>query len=165
MLNYEDIRSEIKSGDVISYKHRISPLKSFYDFKIWLIRIFNTTDVTHVGVAWVVADRVFILEAVSSGVRNYPLSLAGQFRWTPRGIWSMEKEIKAMSKMGQPYSYIEVGKTLFKRLNMSSGVWHCAKYLCDVLSLDIQPMTPESVVDYLEEQENLPTYTVTVKKE
>lgn len=53
MLNYADIRSKIKSGDIISYKHRISPFKSFYDFKIWLIRITGTTDVTHVATAWV----------------------------------------------------------------------------------------------------------------
>lgn len=159
---YSDARPLIRSGDIISYRHKIAPWRSWYDFKIFLVRLFTTSDITHVGVAWAKGGRVMILEAVSSGVRPYPLSLTKSFRWTARGVWSDAHEQRALSVLGQKYSYAECGQAVFGRLDMNSGVWQCAKYLCFVLGLDMRIMTPESVTDYFDIDEDLITRNVVV---
>src|SRR3990172_2868969 len=72
MVNYKSHRTSIKTGDVLVWSHR--KISSWYDFKIMLIRLFQMSEYVHVGVAIVMGGRVWVLEAVSPGVRFVPLS-------------------------------------------------------------------------------------------
>ena len=153
-MKYSEARSLIRSGDPIGYTHRAPMWKSWYDFKIGCIRMFTKSRYSHVGVAWVVGDRVFLLEAVTAGVRNFPISLTGDFDWISRDTWSEDYLSRALSVMGQRYSQLEAIRAPFKPLNMESQEWQCAKYACFVLGLPIFPMTPDAFMTYFFEEEN-----------
>jgi hypothetical protein len=145
-MKYADARPVITSGDVIAFTHR--GIRSWHDFKVWMVRVFTQSEYTHVGIAWVVADRVFILESVATGVRIFPLSLCGGFYLLPWTVLRYDQLELALSKAGQPYSYWECAKAYFTRLDPNSGSWECAKYVRTVLDLDCSE-TPSAVVAHL----------------
>lgn len=71
--------NSIKSGDVLAYRGR-GPIA-------WIIRRVTGGSHTHVGVAWWLQDRLFVLEAVeSSGVQLRAASAVGKFDWLPTGL-------------------------------------------------------------------------------
>ena len=146
LAKYSDIRSTIRTGDILAWSHTGN--KSFYDFKLWLVKLFTKSKFTHVGIAWVVGSRVFILESVSAGVRIYPLSLALPCYLVSKGHLSSEQLTFAISKAGQEYSTIECIKAYFNSNNLSNSSWQCAEYVCSVLNLPCRA-TPADVVKYL----------------
>jgi len=123
-------------------------VRSWYDFKVWLVRLFTQSEYTHVGVAWTVAGRVFILEAVGSGVRIFPLSLELPFFHLPWRDLSGDQLEFALSKAGQPYSYLECVAAYFNKNDATDNRWQCAEYVCAIHKLDCKA-TPSAVVDYL----------------
>ena len=50
-MKYDLARDSIKDGDVLAWTHRATPLKSWYDFKVWAVRLFQASEYTHVGIA------------------------------------------------------------------------------------------------------------------
>ena len=120
--NYETIRSKIKSGDALAWTHK--GWKTWYDFQIQMVRAFSQSEYCHVGVAWVIGKRVFILESVGTGIRIYPLSLELPFYWIPiKKYWTKDIEEFALSKMGAKYSKWEGIQALFGKLkNGKDGI-------------------------------------------
>lgn len=153
-MRYSEVRKLIRSGDPIGYTHREPMWKSWYDFKIGIIRMFTKSRYSHVGVAWVIGERVFLLEAVTAGVRIFPISLTGDFDWVSRDTWGEEHLARALAVMGEPYSKLEAIKAPFRPVSASNHVWQCAEYACYVLGLDLFPMTPEAFMTYFFEKEN-----------
>lgn len=106
MKKYEQIRSLIKSGDILAWTHR--GWGSWHDIQIQLVRFFTRSEYSHVATAWVVGERVFVIEAVQPKVRIYPLSALGEFYWI-----SLDTEFKdstleyALSKVGNDYSKLQ----------------------------------------------------------
>ena len=82
---YKQARPMIRSGDVLAWSHR--GIRSWHDLKIWLVRMFTRSEYSHVGTAWVVGNRVFVIEAVMPKVRIYPLSKLGDFYWLQMGAY------------------------------------------------------------------------------
>jgi len=152
-MKYADIRSQIKSGDVIACGHRGNMFASWYDFKIGMVRVFTRSKYSHVGFAYVIADRVFIMEAVSSGVRPYPLSLLKDFYLVKRGIWSDDMERRAFEQCGEPYSEEDCVDGYFGKEDNDTSHWQCAKYVKYVLQLALRKVTPASVMWQMEEVE------------
>lgn len=145
-MKYADARPLIKSGDIIAYTHR--GVRSWYDFKVWLVRLFGQTEYTHVAVAWVVAGRVFLLESVGTGVRIFPLSLdLPCYHLTGYGLGYDQLEF-AISQAGKPYSYIDCAEGYLGVKDDDTSTWMCAKYVCKVLGLKCK-QTPSDVVAYL----------------
>ena len=103
-MKYRDIRSEIKSGDLLSWSHR--GWRSWYDLQVQFIRVFTRSEYSHVGAAYILGPRLFVLEAVSPRVRIFPLSSLLPFYWTtvPTLNWTIELEDWALNTVGQPYS-------------------------------------------------------------
>jgi hypothetical protein len=96
---YSEIRSQIKSGDLLAFRHE--GWKSWHDFKVQLVRMFTRSEYSHVAVAWVVGERVMVVEAVEPCVRIFPLSKLGSFYWIPLNApWKKETEEKALSYVG-----------------------------------------------------------------
>ena len=100
---YSEARATIRSGDILAWSHR--GIKSWHDLKIWFVRMFTRSEFSHIGTAWVIGDRVFVIEAVMPLVRIYPLSKLGDFYHLPMGApWRPSTEALALSKVGHKYS-------------------------------------------------------------
>lgn len=145
-MKYQDFRQSIKSGDVIAYTHK--GIRSYYDFKVWLVRLFTQSEYVHVAVAWCVAGRVFLLEAVASGVRIFPLSLdLPCFHLTGNGLTDAQLEY-AMQRVGQGYSFIECAAGYLGKNNPDDTNWECAEYVAAILNLSCRA-TPSAVVQHM----------------
>lgn len=147
-LKYNEARSVIKSGDLIAFTHR--PWKSWYDIKLQLIRLFTRSEYVHIGIAWTVGGRIFILEAVSSGIRIYPLSKSGEFYLiSSQKYWSVAAESYALSKVGEPYSQLAAIAALAVPVRPDQ-VNECAAYVISVSRLTKRDLgdiaTPSAVV-------------------
>ena len=132
-MKYEtEAREHIRSGDLLAWGH--DRWGSWYDFKIQLVRMFTRSEYCHVGIAWVIAGRVFVLEAVSAGVRIFPLSRLLPFYWIPlRAAWESEVEAWALRQLGEPYSQWQAvlgGLGLLKP--GEDRIWQCAEYAAEV---------------------------------
>lgn len=157
-MKYSDYRSNIKSGDVIATSHRASWYKSWYDFKIAIVRAATKSTYSHVGIIANWCGRLMVLEAVEPYVRIYPLSNmvneVGEFYHVPipfkidfDGVGALDF---ALSKIGQPYSQIDAVRSVFTRLK-DDAKWECAEYVQSCLKaagIDIlwAKSTPEEVV-------------------
>jgi hypothetical protein len=131
-LKYSDARGHIKSGDLLAWGH--TRWGSWYDVQIQLVRMFTRSEYCHVAVAWAFGGRVFVLEAVSTGVRIFPLSRLLPFYWLPqRAKWTPEVEAWALAQVGEPYSKwqaVLAGLGLLKP--GADSIWQCAEYAVEV---------------------------------
>jgi hypothetical protein len=145
-VKYEDIRPSIKSGDLLAWNHKGKG--RWNRFLIWLGRLGQLSGWTHVGVAWVVGERVLILDAVSKGVRDYPLSMDLPCYLISRNEPLTDAQLAfALSKKGQKYSYWECFLAWLGRNDKTNEFWECAEFVCAVLGLDCQAV-PSAVVDH-----------------
>lgn len=128
-VNYADARIRFHSGDLLAWSHR--GFSSFYDLQIQAVRFFTRSEYCHVGLTWQIAERVFVLEAVSAGVRIFPLSRLRPFFWLPIGVrWDDDLEAFALSKVGARYSKwqaVLAGLGILK--SGQDEIWQCAEYV------------------------------------
>lgn len=153
-MNYELLRSSFQSGDIAAFTHR--RLRSWYDFKVWCVRVFTASKYSHVGLIWVDHGRVWLLEAVTPKVRIVPLSLYAEdgFDWISLDRPMTEVEVNAaLSEVGVTgYSQGEAILAWFKRLTIVKGaVTQCCKYVIlnrRLSGVELGPVaTPPEVVD------------------
>jgi hypothetical protein len=150
-MKYLEHRNEIKSGDVLAWTH--NGIKSWKDFEIFLVRLGQRSEYTHVGIAWVIAGRVFILEAVSSGIRIFPLSREIPCFHLKTDIkWTEEVEEFALAKVGEKYSKWEALLGLFGKTTVDDK-WQCSEFVIEILKLAGNNLdcdaTPSEVVNAL----------------
>lgn len=149
-LYYDEIRPQIKSGDLLAWSHRTPWYKSWHDFKISIVRMFTKSEYSHVATAWVVGSRVLAIEAVIPVVRIFPLSRLGDFYLIPlKAPWSDKALNMALSKIGEPYSQLQAIQAFFE-LPKEDGFWECAELvrsiaLCDGIDLG-DKATPSEIV-------------------
>lgn len=131
-VNYAAARPDIRSGDLLAWSHE--RWGSWYDFKVQMVRVFTRSVYCHVGIAWSVGGRMFVLEAVSAGVRIFPLSRLLPFYWVPlHSSWEDEVEAWALRQVGEPYSQwqaVLAGLQLLKA--GEDAIWQCAEYAAEV---------------------------------
>lgn len=131
---YRQARPLIRSGDLLGWSHR--GVRSWHDLKIWLVRMFTRSEYSHVGTAWVVGNRVFVIEAVIPLVRIYPLSKLGDFYWFPlEAAWSEAAEALALSKVGHKYSQLQAVQAPFSTPR-ADDLWECAELAATVAAVD-----------------------------
>ena len=138
----------IRSGDVLAWSHR--GIHSWHDLKIWFVRMFTRSEYSHVGTAWVVGSRVFVIEAVMPKVRIYPLSKLGDFYWLQMGAyWRKATETLALSFVGDDYSQLQAMVSPFIT-PPDDRRWECAELVATVArqdSIDLGAVyTPSEVV-------------------
>lgn len=141
-MEYKDIRSQIRSGDVLAWSH--TGLKSWHDFKILVVRMATRSEYSHVGTAWVIGERVFVIEAVVPTVRIMPLSQLGDFYWTKtKAPWTMATEDLALSYVGQKYSQLQAMISPFHEPK-KDNLWQCSELVKAILASDgiTIPYTP-----------------------
>src|SRR3990167_7202548 len=101
-MKYAEVRNRIRSGDLLAWTHR--GWNSFYDFQVQMVRAFTQSEYSHVGIAWVIGGRVMVIEAVSSGVRIFPLSRLLPCYWVSLKLdWTEWVEETALAIVGRPY--------------------------------------------------------------
>lgn len=163
-MKYSEARGKIKSGDILAWTHK--SWKSWYDIKIQMIRIFTRSEYCHVGVAWVIAGRVFVLEAVTPLIRIYPLSKELPFYWIPTEIdWNKDAEEFAMNCVGDPYSQFEAILASINGLDIGQNQkWQCAEYLIQIYKkagIDLKCLaTPSGVIECAQKTLNKPIYII-----
>ena len=145
---YSKARPMIRSGDVLAWSHR--GIHSWHDLKIWFVRMFTRSEYSHVGTAWVVGNRVFVIEAVMPKVRIYPLSKLGDFYWLQMGAyWRKATETLALSFVGDDYSQVQAMVSPFITPPKDDR-WECAELVATVArqdSIDLGAVyTPSEVV-------------------
>jgi hypothetical protein len=136
-MNYLSVRNKIRSGDLIAFSYRQPLFHDWYSFKVGLVRMFTKSEFSHVGVVWVAANRVFLIEAVVPKVRIYPLSnalLEGEDAyWLPLGVeWTQAAEEFAMRHVGQEYSQMKAMRALYTPWEHGDST-ECAGMVIDVL--------------------------------
>lgn len=132
MLRYQQIRSQIRTGDLLFW--------SGSDLVSKVIKFLTHSDYSHVGMAWVSAGRVFVMEAFPPSVRILPASSKPPFYWVPMFGLSEEALNFAMKHVGDPYSRLDAIKAYFK-LRLPKGSWECAEYVARIYKHDNIPMT------------------------
>ena len=137
---YQDARVDIQSGDLLAWSGR-STIGRF-------IRSWTGSTASHVGVAWVVAGRVLVLEAREGrGVTVRPLSRALPAIWVQRDApWPEALETLALERLGEPYSYwgaLRAGLGL----RLCSRGWQCAEYAASILDISLRSPTPAALVE------------------
>lgn len=151
-MKYADIRDTIKSGDLLAWTHK--KWNSWYDIKIQLVRMFTRSEYSHVGIAWVVAGRVFVVESVTPYIRIVPLSnLLPCYLVHMDCDWKNETEEFALSLVGKgKYSQLEaIMAALDLPTPYENGEWECAKFCLAIYDMEGQKLgvnaTPSSVVE------------------
>jgi hypothetical protein len=81
-MEYLKIRDQIKTGDALLFSG--GNWKSWYGFQVMMVRMFKPSEWSHIGMAWVAHNRVFIMESVGNGIRLFPLSRELPFGWVSR---------------------------------------------------------------------------------
>ncbi len=161
-VGYDEIRPDIQSGDLVAWSHR--ELASWYDVQIQLVRVFTRSEFSHVGTAWRIGGRLFVLESVVGGVRIFPLSRLTPFYWLPMSRpWLPEAEEFALAHLGEPYSKLECIEAFFEPLT-ESGRWQCAKYTRAVQKANGVDLgdrdTPSDIVREAMKRYNVPLFLV-----
>lgn len=165
-MSYEVFRPKIKSGDVLAWTHK--GWSSFYDIQIQLVRMATRSEYSHVGVAWVVGGRVFVIEAVMPQIRIYPLSKEVPFYWIPCGnqYWNDKIEEYALSKVGEQYSKWQAIGAFFNKIRAGKdNLWQCSELVNSVLIegkvlKDGESLsTPTAIVEALQSKQ-FPSYMV-----
>jgi len=147
-MKYRQARPLIRSGDLLAWSHR--GIKSWRDLKVWFVRLFTRSEYSHVGTAWVIGERVFVIEAVMPLVRIYPLSKLGDFYWVQMGAyWRKSTETLALSYVGDPYSQAQAAMSPFAT-PPEDDRWECAELVARIArqdSIDLgRAYTPAAVV-------------------
>lgn len=154
MRRYSDIRESIKTGDVLAWSEGGS-WNSWRNIQLNLIKLVTQSRYNHVGIAYVVGGRVFVVEAVVPFIRIFPLS-----RLTPFYLLSTnfninrDTEESLLAKVGLPYSKWEAIKSVFTKDTNGQEVWECAKLVNQTLKtfdaeFDNLHDTPGALVNYL----------------
>lgn len=146
---YEVVRPTIKSGDLLAWTHR--KWASIYDMQIQAVRIFTESEFSHVGMAWVVEGRVFVIEAVTPKVRIYPLSKLLPFYLVPLNApWNKETVEFALAQVGDNYSKWQAIQAFFGVPNLDE-LWSCAELVRQTMlhdGIDLGDIcTPSKVVN------------------
>jgi hypothetical protein len=133
-MQYSDARGVIRSGDILAWSHRA--WGSFYDVQIQAVRFFTQSEYCHVGIAWVIGGRVFVIEAVTPKVRIFPLSKLLPFWHTPMNAeWRPATEEYALAQVGADYSKWQAVQAYFGKPDLDH-LWECAELTAEVLRRD-----------------------------
>lgn len=146
---YDYYRPNIKTGDLLVWK--TTNWNSAIDWMLQIVRLVRRTEITHVGVAFVVGGRVLVVEAVYPNVRIYPLSKLLPFYHVGLGMpWEDSKDDILLEHIGEKYSIPQAIMSAFREPK-DDNMWQCAELAKKIYtelgySLD-GIVTPDHLVD------------------
>lgn len=150
MTLYRDIRKTLKSGDLVFYS-------SHNGFGDKVIKWWSKSRYSHVGVLWVIANRIFLMEASAfGGVRLVPLSLRMPDLIVKMDLkWNKDAEMQAMEHIMEKYSFVDAVKAGLKE-NYSQTGWICTEYAASIVKecgyiFPKEAQVPEDFIKILKE--------------
>ena len=169
MVNiYNSEREYMRSGDLIAWDKSRGGLLS--KLTIFIIRLFTGSRYGHVGVVWVKAGRVFVVEAAQPEIKITPVSSLKEFFHIPTRVrWRKQYEEFLLSKVGLKYSIFDCIRAYLGTLNeKDNDRYQCAELACEFYKianiLKDNYFEPGCLVDaILEERKTQPTL-ITNKK-
>lgn len=124
-----EYRDRIKSGDLLVWG--TNQIKNARDLQLSVVRFFTRSEYDHVGIAWVVGGRVFVIEATPPRVRIFPLSKLTPFYHVPMNIeWTHSMEERLLENVGDEYSVLQAIESYFTTPK-KDRVWQCAELVID----------------------------------
>ncbi len=149
---YAAERNSIRSGDLLAWGH--DAWRNWHDWEVQAVRMSTRSEYAHVGVAWRMAGRVWVIEAVVPAIRVFPLSRLLPCYWLGgerRNPWTREIEESVIKIVGQEYSKWEAVRSFFGKVVIGANTkWQCAEtaaYLRAALTLqDYGSPTPTTLV-------------------
>lgn len=138
---YQAIRPVIETGDLLFWTGTC--------FYCRVVRTFTNSTFSHAGVAWVVNNRVFVLDAAPPAVRIIPLSRKLPVHIMKTGIKLSDDAINfALSKIGDPYSKWSAIKAYFNIPLKTDSSWECVEYVHSIykesgiiMNIDLTPQS------------------------
>jgi hypothetical protein len=163
-MRYNEIRDQIKTGDLLAFSN--GSWTSWHDAQVNIVRMATRSEYSHVGIAWVISGRIFVLEAVGTGIRIFPLS-----KCLPAYLIKRSKPLSdgaleyAISLVGEKYSKFQAVKAFFNQLKVGADKeWQCAEYVSSVYYKDgeevVSSPTPSNLVFELSEKWASPIYYI-----
>lgn len=141
-MNYTDARPMIKTGDLLAFTH--TEMRSWYDFQVQMVRMATKSEFSHVGIAYVIYDRIFVLEAVGTGVRMFPLSRALPFYIVsnPKPLTDTALEW-AFARIGDKYeNKLKMVIAQLFRIDLKHNKrLQCSEYVNGILAMNNQQIT------------------------
>lgn len=151
-MRYEEARPRIKSGDILGWQG--------HSLFSRLTQRVTRSAYSHVGTAWVVGKRVFVLESLgSSGVRLMPLSQRRPFyHVATKSKWLRSTEVFALEKLSARYGWIDA---LYAGLGIpmvDKRGWICSEYSAAIARMCGHPIpssvqTPAELIKWCEKKD------------
>ena len=157
MIKYLDVRSSMKSGDIIAISH--TGWRTRRDIESEIVRMATRSEFSHVGMLWLTGGRVFVLEAVTPTVTVSPLSKYKDFFWLAMNKPLSDTALKTgLSHVGERYSRLEAIWGFFGCNLKDNKKWECAEYVKVILDANGVCIpgtdTPSNVVRWCMERFN-----------
>ena len=148
-MKYELIRDKIKTGDALMFS--VSTWDTVWDKIAQLVRFKRRSKWSHIGMAVVLAGRVWVLEATRHGVFPTPITVKGQdFGWIPAEELNDAGIERAFSQIGKGYGWLDAARADRGVLNAGDNdLWECAELFCWCKDIEDCLMVPDAVADYL----------------
>ncbi len=166
-IPYVQHRSQIRSGDLLVWsKNGHSKLSNFI---LFIIKLFTQSTYAHVGIAWKIGKRLFVIEATIPQVRIIPVSEKDEFYHIPLNIeWKKDYDVFLLDKIGLDYSIFDaINAFLGKRLEKDDR-WQCAELANEFYrSIGIEfgeAYTPGDLVEAVLETRETSIYKIRVSK-
>lgn len=151
---YENYRKNIKSGDLLVWSERKA--SSLAEWTLYLVQTFTRSSYDHTGTAWVVGDRVLVVEATVPKVAISVLSTKENFYHLPMPIeWKPEYEEHLLSNVGKKYGFMNILKMSLGIGKTDPNEWFCSQMSADFylkvgyITQDEIGYTPKDVVEGL----------------
>lgn len=126
-FKYKDRRDKIRSGDLLIWSNgQPEPITNFITT---IIRLFTSSEYSHVGVAWKIKGRLFVVEATVPVVRIVPVSDKEEFYRVPVGLeWSDDRVRDLIEHVGKSYSIADALRAWKGITNdKDNGKWQCGE--------------------------------------
>ena len=166
-LKYSEYKKNIKSGDLLVWNKGEESFKS--KLVLFIIRLFTLSEYSHVGIAWKVSDRLFIIEATIPRVRIVPLSNQDGFYHIPMKIkWKKAYTDYLLSRVGERYSLREAILGYLGKTTPDDRHWQCAE-LANTFYKNVgtdfgDANTPSKLVKAILEQTEAELHYVSISK-
>ena len=165
---YSKYRDKIKSGDLLIWETR--KIESKIDLLLKVYQKIGKTNFTHVGIALVLNNRVFCIEATPPVVRLIPLSLLDDFKIIHLETnWDKNYEDLLFQQLGKQYSIIDYLSTVFG-MKTNTDNFYCSEFVSYfykeiglIADIDLGE-TPKSIVEYFINKLNTQPIDVQIDK-
>ena len=149
---YAEARGQIKTGDCLVFSNK--SWGGFWNWLAQLVRVADRSEYSHIGLAWVDCNRVWVIEATRHGL--YPMLLSRKnedFYWiSAKDSIEPAKMDAILDRVGDRYGWLDAIKGWFGRLTAGTNdTWQCAEFFAWARSLpvDVNLLTPSRIVDYV----------------